>query len=261
MVKQFTIPCQFGNDTSPVTLYIGHPEATHHPVKFQSDWLSSAKGGTIPQDLMDTLQKLHDLSIENGADFEELCYYALISATQHGSGGVSPDDINKYADEFVKKEGKVETNTTNQTEHATEQENNVDQQNENNANNSDVKEAEQVAQSANETQNKQDNITNTEQKQEEEKPMEKILPTLDASSNNQTKSTEEDIMGGQTTQKEQAEFNENEQILKSFSDTEENNTSSNNNTNNNNNNNSGGSSSTYSQEDDDLLLDDDLSTF
>ena len=108
MVKQFTIPCQFGSETSPVTLYIGHPETTHHPVHFQSEWLSSVKGGTIPQDLMDTLQKLLDLANENGADFEELCYYALISATQHSAGGVSPEDINKYADEFVKKEGNVD---------------------------------------------------------------------------------------------------------------------------------------------------------
>ncbi|GEM_PF-537923 len=113
MVKQFTIPCEFqGGQTSPVTLYIGHPESTHHPVHFQSDWLSSAKGGTIPQDLMDTLQKLHDLANENGADFEELCYYALISATQHGVGsGVSQEDINKYADEYIKQEGNVDMGT------------------------------------------------------------------------------------------------------------------------------------------------------
>ena len=118
MVKQFTIPCQFqGGQTSPVTLYIGHPESTHHPVHFQSDWLSSAKGGTIPQDLMDTLQKLHDLANENGADFEELCYYALISATQHGVGdGVSQEDINKYADEYIKQEGNVDMGDTNGNE-------------------------------------------------------------------------------------------------------------------------------------------------
>ena len=119
MVKQFTIPCQFGQETSPVTLYIGHPEETHHPVHFQSAWLSSTKGGTIPQDLMNTLQKLHDLANENGADFEELCYYALISATQHGIGGATPEDISRYADEFVRKEGNVETpvqDATSQTQ-------------------------------------------------------------------------------------------------------------------------------------------------
>ena len=105
MVKQFTIPCDFQGQMSPVTLYIGHPEATHHPINFQSQWLSSARGGQVPQDLMDTLQKLHDLAIENNADFEELCYYALISATNNSAGnGVSPDDINNYADDFLKKE-------------------------------------------------------------------------------------------------------------------------------------------------------------
>ena len=109
MVKQFTIPCQFGQETSPVTLYIGHPEGGHHPVHFQSEWLS-AKGGKIPQDLMDTLQKLLDLAKENGADFEELCYYALISATQHSVDGTSVDDINKYASEFVKDNAYYENN-------------------------------------------------------------------------------------------------------------------------------------------------------
>ena len=105
MVKQFTIPCDFQGQMSPVTLYIGHPEETHHPINFQSQWLSSARGGQVPSDLMDTLQKLHDLAIENNADFEELCYYALISATNNSTGnGVSPDDINNYADDFLKKE-------------------------------------------------------------------------------------------------------------------------------------------------------------
>ena len=93
MTKQFTIPCQFGGQTSPVTFYIGHPDPAHHPIKFQSDWLSSAKGGTVPQDLMMTLQKLHELALENNADFEELCYYSLVSATNNSSDGVSPDEI------------------------------------------------------------------------------------------------------------------------------------------------------------------------
>ena len=119
MVKQFTIPCSFNGETAPVTFYIGHPESGHHPINFQMNWLSSAKGGVVPQDLVDTLKNLQDLAYENGADFEELCYYALISATQHGAGGASPEDINKYADEFVQKEGNVETpaqDATSQTQ-------------------------------------------------------------------------------------------------------------------------------------------------
>ena len=115
MTKQFTIPCQFGQQSSPVTFYIGHPDNGHHPIHFQSNWLSSSKGGTVPQDLMMTLQKLHDLALENNADFEELCYYALISATQNSNGdGVSESEITSYADEYLKKELNGETDSKEQ---------------------------------------------------------------------------------------------------------------------------------------------------
>ena len=111
MTKQFTIPCQFGQQTSPVTFYIGHPDNGHHPIHFQSTWLSSSKGGTVPQDLMNTLQQLHDLSIQNNADFEELCYYALITATTKAvNSGVSPDDIKHYANEYIEKESTMNEN-------------------------------------------------------------------------------------------------------------------------------------------------------
>ena len=106
MVKQFTIPCSFNGETAPVTFYIGHPESGHHPINFQMNWLSSAKGGVVPQNLGDTLKNLQDLAYENGADFEEMCYYALISATSNNTtgNGVTKEAITGYADEFVKKE-------------------------------------------------------------------------------------------------------------------------------------------------------------
>jgi hypothetical protein len=104
MTKQFTVPCNFGQDIFPVTFHIGSPENTHHPIGFQSDWLSKEKGGTVPQDLMNMLQKLHELALKNNADFEELCYYALISATKTSTSNslqkLSDSDIAKYADEF-----------------------------------------------------------------------------------------------------------------------------------------------------------------
>ena len=103
MVKQFTIPCSFNGETAPVTFYIGHPESGHHPINFQMNWLSSAKGGVVPQDLVDTLKNLQDLAYENGADFEEMCYYALISATSNNTtgNGVTKEAITGYADEFI----------------------------------------------------------------------------------------------------------------------------------------------------------------
>ena len=106
MVKQFTIPCSFNGETAPVTFYIGHPESGHHPINFQMNWLSSAKGGVVHQDLVDTLKNLQDLAYENGADFEEMCYYALISATSNNTvgNGVTKEAITGYADEFIKNE-------------------------------------------------------------------------------------------------------------------------------------------------------------
>lgn len=106
MVKQFTIPCSFNGETAPVTFYIGHPESGHHPINFQMNWLSSAKGGTVPQDLVDTLKNLQDLAYENGADFEEMCYYALVSATSNNtsSNGITKEAIAEYADDFIKNE-------------------------------------------------------------------------------------------------------------------------------------------------------------
>jgi hypothetical protein len=79
-MKKFTINCSFGGATSPFTVYIGNPDPKHHPIHFQSDWLAKERGGNIPQEVMDSLQKLLDLSIKNNVSFEELCTYALKAA-------------------------------------------------------------------------------------------------------------------------------------------------------------------------------------
>jgi hypothetical protein len=79
-MKKFTINAQFGGQTSPVEIYIGKPEAKHHPIQFQADWLSKERGGSIPAEVMDSLQKLRELADKNGVPFEELCTYALEAA-------------------------------------------------------------------------------------------------------------------------------------------------------------------------------------
>lgn len=80
MVKKFTVPCDFNGQKAPFTIYIGEPEPGHHPLHFQSNWLSKERGGTIPQEVMDSIQKLKDLSVKNKVSFEELCVYALGAA-------------------------------------------------------------------------------------------------------------------------------------------------------------------------------------
>lgn len=78
-MKKFKIPCTFSGKTSPVTFYIGSPDKEHHPIQFQADWLSKERGGTVPPNIMKSLEELKALSEKNGVPFEELCSYALES--------------------------------------------------------------------------------------------------------------------------------------------------------------------------------------
>jgi hypothetical protein len=77
MVKRFTIPCDFSGQQIPVVLYIGAPHSDFHPLHFQNTWLSSVKGGKIPADVMDSIEKLRNLAKKNNVSFEELCFYAI----------------------------------------------------------------------------------------------------------------------------------------------------------------------------------------
>lgn len=81
-MKKFTINCNFGGQIAPFTVYIGQPESGHHPLHFQSDWLSKERGGTVPPEVMDALSKLKDLAEKNNVSFEELCVYSLGAAQQ-----------------------------------------------------------------------------------------------------------------------------------------------------------------------------------
>lgn len=84
-MKKFTVPCDFGGQKSPFTIYIGDPEAKHHPLHFQSDWLSKERGGSIPGEVMDSIAKLKDIADQNNVSFEDLCVYALGAAQQEGA--------------------------------------------------------------------------------------------------------------------------------------------------------------------------------
>jgi len=93
MIKKFSVPCDFNGQKSPFTIYIGDPEANHHPLNFQSNWLSKERGGSIPGEVMDSVAKLKALADKNGGSFEDLCVYALGTAQEEameenqGGGG------------------------------------------------------------------------------------------------------------------------------------------------------------------------------
>lgn len=76
-MKKFTIPCDFGGQKAPFAIYVGEPSDDFHPLHFQQQWLKSERGGAIPQEVMDSFQKLHKISKENEVSFDELCMYAL----------------------------------------------------------------------------------------------------------------------------------------------------------------------------------------
>ena len=92
-MKKFTIPCDFGGVKAPFSIYNGEPARGSHPLQQQAHWLSVERGGTIPTEVMDSFQKLLDISYENGVSFEELCVYALGNADgspEPGAEGGSP---------------------------------------------------------------------------------------------------------------------------------------------------------------------------
>jgi hypothetical protein len=80
-VKKIMVPCDCGAVTQTFAIYLGKPIPGHHPIGQQAAWISREKGCTVPQKLMDELQKLFDIAQENGVSFEELVVYAM------------PDDI------------------------------------------------------------------------------------------------------------------------------------------------------------------------
>ncbi len=91
-MKRFTIPCDFGGKKHPFHVYVGEPHPKKHPLLNQSNWLSSERGGTIPQDVMDSFEKLFKISQENNVSFEDLCVYALgnAAAQKDKEGGAKP---------------------------------------------------------------------------------------------------------------------------------------------------------------------------
>jgi len=83
-MKKFTVPCDFGGQKAPFDVYIGNPKQGNHPLQNQASWLSKERGGTIPQEVMESFQKLLDLADKNNVSFEDLCVYALNVAGQQG---------------------------------------------------------------------------------------------------------------------------------------------------------------------------------
>ena len=91
-MKKINIICNFGGQKSPFAIYVGEPRDDRHPLQNQAHWLSTERGGQIPQEVMDSFQKLHDISKENGVPFEDLCVYALGQAADEKNQKAQDED-------------------------------------------------------------------------------------------------------------------------------------------------------------------------
>lgn len=80
-MKRFTVPCLFNETKHDFHVYVGDPHNNHHPLKYQQAWLSEVRDGAIPQEVMDSFERLQKIAIENNVSFEELCVYAMGTAS------------------------------------------------------------------------------------------------------------------------------------------------------------------------------------
>lgn len=84
----FVVNCSAGGQKANVPFKVGYPEPTHHPIHFQADQLGKTRGVSVPQNVMDALSKLYDLSIKNNLDFGELTEYAMKSAAAENANSI-----------------------------------------------------------------------------------------------------------------------------------------------------------------------------
>lgn len=85
-MKRFTVPCDFEGTKHPFHVYIGQPHKNHHPLKYQSAWLNEVRGGTVPKEVMGSFERLKNIADENNVSFEDLCVYAMGTATSESDG-------------------------------------------------------------------------------------------------------------------------------------------------------------------------------
>ncbi len=83
-MRKFTVPCRFGEAMAPFAIYVGEPvldAADAHPIEQQAAWLLRERGGVVPQEVMNSFTELLVIAKDNNVSFEELCVYALGTAS------------------------------------------------------------------------------------------------------------------------------------------------------------------------------------
>ncbi|MEO0397629.1 MAG: DUF2610 domain-containing protein, partial [Cyanobacteria bacterium P01_A01_bin.137] len=85
-MKRFTVPITCGTFTSPFHVYVWDWELDYAPTRDQFTWVEQARGCEVPDDVVDSFQKLYDIARENNVSYQELTVYALNQASNNANG-------------------------------------------------------------------------------------------------------------------------------------------------------------------------------
>ena len=105
-MKKFTIPCYAGGKQSSITVFIGNSDPQHNPIHFQAEFLAKERGITIPAEIMESLEKLKNISQSNGVPFVQLCEYAFKALADIPSNNPSENKASVDTQVLTKEESK-----------------------------------------------------------------------------------------------------------------------------------------------------------
>jgi hypothetical protein len=107
MVIKCSVPCNFNGQTTKVDFFIGNPQVDVHPINFQAKWLSDVKGGSVPQNFMDSIQKVRELAEREHVSIEDMCLYTINMAN-----GIEQEDNKIFNKILVKNDKKKKAEET-----------------------------------------------------------------------------------------------------------------------------------------------------
>jgi uncharacterized protein len=84
-MKQFTVPIICGTVQSPFQVYIWDWKLDEPPTTAQFAWVEQANGCEVPDDVVESFQKLYDIARENNVSYSELTVYALSEANNNNA--------------------------------------------------------------------------------------------------------------------------------------------------------------------------------
>ncbi|MGB7440803.1 MAG: DUF2610 domain-containing protein [Coleofasciculaceae cyanobacterium] len=84
-MKRFTVPITCGTVKSPFHVYTWDWKLDEPPTTAQFTWVEEARGCEVPDDVVESFQKLYQIARENNVSFSELAAYALGKASKNAN--------------------------------------------------------------------------------------------------------------------------------------------------------------------------------